>query len=71
MSRIVDTESLAVDLQEHPEQDQGILGSAVVRGSADALPGYAPADAETVREIDYQSRRAPGGLRRPVPGGCS
>ena len=31
VSRIVDTESLAVDLQEHPEQDQGILGSAVVR----------------------------------------
>ena len=32
VSRIVDTESLSVDLQEHPEQDQGILGSAVVRG---------------------------------------
>jgi two-component system, chemotaxis family, sensor kinase CheA len=31
-SRIVDTESLAVDLQEYPDQDQGILGSAVVRG---------------------------------------
>ena len=32
VSRIVDTESLLVHLQEHPEQDQGILGSAVVRG---------------------------------------
>jgi two-component system chemotaxis sensor kinase CheA len=32
VSRIVDTESLLVDLQEHPEQDRGILGSAVVRG---------------------------------------
>jgi two-component system chemotaxis sensor kinase CheA len=32
VSQIVDTESLSVDLQEHPEQDQGILGSAVVRG---------------------------------------
>jgi two-component system chemotaxis sensor kinase CheA len=32
VSRIVDTESLSVDLQEHPEQEQGILGSAVVRG---------------------------------------
>ncbi len=31
VSRIVDTESLAVDLQEHPEQDEGILGSAIVR----------------------------------------
>ncbi len=31
VSRIVDTESLAIDLQELPEQDQGILGSAVVR----------------------------------------
>ncbi len=31
VSRIVDTESLAIDLQEHPEQDQGILGSAIVR----------------------------------------
>jgi two-component system chemotaxis sensor kinase CheA len=32
VTRIVDTESLSVDLQAHPEQDQGILGSAVVRG---------------------------------------
>lgn len=32
VSRIVDTESLAIDLQQHPEQDPGILGSAVVRG---------------------------------------
>jgi two-component system chemotaxis sensor kinase CheA len=32
VSRIVDTESLAVDLQQHPGQDQGILGSAIVRG---------------------------------------
>jgi two-component system chemotaxis sensor kinase CheA len=32
VSRIVDTESLAIELQEHPEQDQGILGSAIVRG---------------------------------------
>ncbi|MHC5540926.1 response regulator, partial [Singulisphaera rosea] len=32
VSRIVDTESLAVDLQSHPEQAQGILGSAIVRG---------------------------------------
>ena len=31
VSRIVDTESLAIDLQQHPEQDQGILGSAIVR----------------------------------------
>ncbi|SIO40766.1 two-component system, chemotaxis family, sensor kinase CheA [Singulisphaera sp. GP187] len=31
VSRIVDMESLAVDLQEHPEQDEGILGSAIVR----------------------------------------
>jgi len=32
VSRIVDTESLSLDLQELPEQDQGFLGSAVVRG---------------------------------------
>jgi two-component system chemotaxis sensor kinase CheA len=32
VTRIVDTEALAVDLQTHPEQDPGILGSAVVRG---------------------------------------
>ena len=32
VSRIVDTESLSVDLQEFSEQDEGILGSAVVRG---------------------------------------
>ena len=32
VTRIVDTESLSVDLQAHPEHDQGILGSAVVRG---------------------------------------
>lgn len=32
VSRIVDTESLSVELQHHPEHDQGILGSAVVRG---------------------------------------
>ena len=31
VSRIVDTESLAVELQVHPEQDQEILGSAIVR----------------------------------------
>ena len=31
-TRIVDTESLSVALQSHPEHDQGILGSAVVRG---------------------------------------
>lgn len=31
VSRIIDTESLSVDLQEHPEQDDGILGSAIVR----------------------------------------
>jgi len=30
-SRIVDTESLALDLQEFTDQDQGILGSATVR----------------------------------------
>jgi two-component system chemotaxis sensor kinase CheA len=32
VTRIVDTESLSVELQAHPEHDQGILGSAVVRG---------------------------------------
>jgi two-component system chemotaxis sensor kinase CheA len=32
VSRIVDTELLSVDLQEHGEHDQGILGSATVRG---------------------------------------
>lgn len=32
VSRIVDTESLAVELQQHPEQDPEILGSAIVRG---------------------------------------
>jgi two-component system chemotaxis sensor kinase CheA len=31
-TRIVDTDSLAIDLQPHPEHDEGILGSAVVRG---------------------------------------
>jgi len=31
-TRIVDTESLSVDLQPHPEHDEGTLGSAVVRG---------------------------------------
>ena len=31
-SRIVDTESLALELQQHADQDQGILGSATVRG---------------------------------------
>ncbi|MGC8639564.1 MAG: hybrid sensor histidine kinase/response regulator, partial [Isosphaeraceae bacterium] len=31
-TRIVDTESLSVALQAHPEHHQGILGSAVVRG---------------------------------------
>jgi two-component system, chemotaxis family, sensor kinase CheA len=30
-TRIVDTESLSGELQAHPEHDQGILGSAVVR----------------------------------------
>jgi two-component system chemotaxis sensor kinase CheA len=32
VSKIVDTESLSMELQDHPEQDPGILGSAVVRG---------------------------------------
>jgi two-component system chemotaxis sensor kinase CheA len=32
VSKIVDTESLSMELQEHPEQDPGILGSAFVRG---------------------------------------
>ena len=31
VSQIIDTESLAMDLHEHPEQDPAILGSAVVR----------------------------------------
>ena len=31
-TRIVDIESLSVDLQPHPEHDQSILGSAIVRG---------------------------------------
>ncbi|WP_148591693.1 hybrid sensor histidine kinase/response regulator [Aquisphaera giovannonii] len=31
-TRIVDTESLAVDLQPHPECDRGVIGSAIVRG---------------------------------------
>ncbi len=31
VSRIVDTESLALDLQQHLDQDIGILGSAIVR----------------------------------------
>jgi two-component system, chemotaxis family, sensor kinase CheA len=32
VTRIMDTESLSVDLQPHPEHDDGILGSAIVRG---------------------------------------
>jgi two-component system chemotaxis sensor kinase CheA len=32
VTRIVDTESLSVELQPHPEHDEGILGSAIVRG---------------------------------------
>jgi two-component system chemotaxis sensor kinase CheA len=32
VTRIVDIESLSVDLQPHREHDQGILGSAIVRG---------------------------------------
>jgi two-component system chemotaxis sensor kinase CheA len=32
VTRIVDIESLSVDLQAHPEHDPGILGSAIVRG---------------------------------------
>ena len=32
MTRIVDTESLSVELQPHPEHDEGLLGSAIVRG---------------------------------------
>ena len=31
VTRIVDTESLALDLQHQPNQDEGILGSAIVR----------------------------------------
>ena len=31
VSRIVDTESLALELQQHSAQDAGILGSAIVR----------------------------------------
>lgn len=31
VSRIVDTESLALDLQHHPDDETGILGSAIVR----------------------------------------
>jgi two-component system chemotaxis sensor kinase CheA len=31
-SRIVDTESLSVGLQSHPEHERGLLGSAIVRG---------------------------------------
>jgi len=31
VTRIVDTESLALDLQQQPNQDEGILGSAIVR----------------------------------------
>ena len=32
VSHIIDTELLSVELQEHSEQERGILGSAVVRG---------------------------------------
>ena len=32
VSQIIDTELLAVDLQQHSEHDRGILGSAIVRG---------------------------------------
>jgi two-component system chemotaxis sensor kinase CheA len=31
-TRIIDTESLAVALQSHPEHEEGVLGSAIVRG---------------------------------------
>ena len=70
VTRIVDTESLSVDLQAHPEHDQGILGSAVVRGRmtlfvdmhrlTQRLFGTAPSGAP-------RPRRAGGG----DPGGCS
>ena len=32
VTRIVDTESLSIELQAHPEHDEGLLGSAIVRG---------------------------------------
>ncbi len=32
VSRIVDTESLALDLQQHSDQDPAVVGSAIVRG---------------------------------------
>lgn len=31
VSRIIDTESLAIELQQHVDQDRGILGTAIVR----------------------------------------
>jgi two-component system chemotaxis sensor kinase CheA len=67
VTRIVDTESLSVKLQHHPEHDQGILGSAVVRGRMtlfvdlhrlmQRLFGAPAGDASLARERADQTKR--------------
>jgi len=67
VSRIVDTESLCIELQEHPEQNQSILGSAVVRSrltlfldmhrltqtlfGSEVAPNSAPADPKRPKRL--------------------
>lgn len=59
VSRIIDTESLALDIQQHPDLPEGILGSSIVRDRltlflelhhlSEKLFGLSPTAASTVR----------------------
>ncbi len=69
VTRIVDTESLSVDLQEHPEQDQGILGSAVVRGRLTLFLDIHRLTQKLLRQAVASSTGSE--FRGSGPGGCS
>ena len=65
VTRIVDTESLSVDLQAHPEHDRGHPRLGDRPRPDDALRGPAPADAEVVRHLQSGAPARLGRGRRP------
>jgi len=66
VSKIVDTESLSVDLQEHPEQDQGILGSAIVREKLTLFLDLHRL-MQKLFEKSVKTASDPGALKGPLP----
>jgi two-component system chemotaxis sensor kinase CheA len=65
VSRIVDTESLSVALQAHTEHDQGILGSAIVRGRMTLFLDMHRLTQSFLGTSEKRNKSAPSAAKRP------